>query len=307
MTSAWLVVLNWNGRDDTLALLATLARADLPETTILVVDNGSTDGTLEAVREAFPSVRTLQTGANLGFAGGNNCGIRFCLRQGAEVIGVLNNDTLVAPDFWPPLVSVAAAGHTAVCPDIRYADDPDRSWFFGAEFSHSAGIPLHLQAAEQPARCGLPASALLTGCCLVADAATWRTVGGFDERLFLTFEDSDWCMRARRNDVALLLQPASRITHKVSRSFRGMQDSLALYYYSRNGAVFAQRWFGIRAVARFATKMVLAGGLRQLRRDPRRGWRPFFFRCAGLSAAALGQRGPAGHWIQKLSIVGRRR
>lgn len=306
MTTAWLVVLNWNGRDDTLELLASLARAELPETTVLVVDNGSTDGTLEAVHAAFPSVRTLQTGANLGFAGGNNRGIDLALQHGADVIGVLNNDTFVAPDFWRPLVSVAVTGKTAVCPDIRYADDPERSWFFGARFSHSAGTPLHLQPGEEPARSGLPSSEFLTGCCMVADAATWRAVEGFDERLFLTFEDSDWCMRARRKGVSLLLQPASVITHKVSRSFRGMEDGLGLFYYSRNGAIFAQRWFGSRAALRFATATVLANVLRRLRRDPRGGWRPLLVGCAGLSAAVLGRRGPAGRWIRALAGPPRR-
>src|SRR4051794_36247953 len=111
--AAWLVVVNWNGKEDTLALLASLSAAELADTNVLVVDNDSADGSLDAVAAEHPWVRTLQTGSNLGFAGGNNRGIAFAREQGADVIGILNNDTMVQPDFWPPLVEVASRRRTA--------------------------------------------------------------------------------------------------------------------------------------------------------------------------------------------------
>jgi GT2 family glycosyltransferase len=103
----WVIVLNWNGRADTLELLASLSGEPA---TVLVVDNGSTDATLEAVHERFPQVRTLQTGANLGYAGGNNAGINYALAEGADVIAVLNNDTLVDSGFLDPLLHSLDAG-----------------------------------------------------------------------------------------------------------------------------------------------------------------------------------------------------
>jgi hypothetical protein len=305
--NSWLVVLTWNGRDDTLELLDSLTRANLTNTTVLVVDNASADGTLDEVRAAHPWVRTLQTGSNLGYAGGNNRGVELALSEGAEVIGVLNNDTLVAEDFWDPLVSVALRGDTAVCPDIRYADAPSESWFFGATFAQDIGVARHLRADEQPPRIGLPPSDLLTGCCLVASAQTWRAVGGFDEGMFLIFEDSDWSMRARTRRVQLVLQPASRIEHKVSRSFQGLQSGLGLYYYSRNGAVFAHRWFGARATARFAVRTVLAEGIRELRRDRIAAIRPLLLRCMALLAASARRRGPAGLLVRAIALSRRRR
>lgn len=301
MTNAWLVILNWNGRADTLELLSSLSEADLPNTTVLVVDNGSSDGTIEAVRATHPWVKTLQTGNNLGFAGGNNSGINFAQQHGADVIGILNNDTLVARDFWPPLVSVANQDATAVSPDIRYAKEPDRSWFYGGVSSRTEGWARHLQDNEQLDRQGLKRTEILTGCCLVASTETWREVGGFDESLFLIFEDSDWSMRAREKGVDLVLQPLSRIEHKVSRSFQGPQSELGLYYFCRNGTIFASRWLGPAATLRFCQR-VFRDGIRAIRREGRVAARPLLVRCIAVCAAAGGRRGPAGPLVRRIAI-----
>jgi len=262
--NSWLVVLNWNGRSDTLALLESLDEAQLPGTTVLVVDNGSSDGTLDAVEQEHPWVRTLQTGANLGYAGGNNRGIQLALDEGAEVIGVLNNDTLVAPGFWPPLVAAAARRDRAVSPDIRYADRQDQSWYYGAVLDDAQGWPRHLQAAEQPPRDqGCVSTEVLTGCCFAAHSEVWRTVGLFDEGMFLIFEDSDWSMRARRFGYQLTLEPASVIHHKVSRSFAAAGNGIGLFYFCRNGLVFARRWLGLRAWWTFMLRMVLPLSVRR--------------------------------------------
>jgi GT2 family glycosyltransferase len=302
VTRSWLIVLNWNGRRDTLELLDSLARADLPDTTVLVVDNGSVDGTLQAVQELHPWVEMLQTGRNLGFAGGNNRGIDYARSKGADVIGVLNNDTVVDEKFWPPLVEVARRSRTAVSPDIRFADDPARSWFFGGVCSAAEGWPRHLQPHEQPPRSGLVPSEILTGCCMVADAQTWQDVGGFAEDYFLIFEDADWSKRAAALNVDLLVEPRSRIQHKVSRSFRGPQGGLGGFYYARNGTVFARRWLGRRAALRFAVRKVLADNARGVHRDGRRGLRALLVSAVGIFAAFGSRRGVAGHWVTRLAV-----
>ncbi|WP_375493130.1 glycosyltransferase family 2 protein [uncultured Jatrophihabitans sp.] len=290
MSGTWIVVLNWNGRDDTLELLDTLAGEPA---TVLVVDNGSFDGTLEAVRERHPEVHTLQTGANLGYAGGNNVGITQALAADADIVAVLNNDTLVEPGFLTPLVEIAADGAAAVSPDIRYADEPEVSWFRGSRIDLRDGWPQHLPPADQPpAAAGPFASPVLTGCCVVASAQTWRRVGLFDDGMFLMFEDSDWSRRAADAGVDLIVAPRSRIRHKVSRSFTGEASVLGTYYFARNGAVFAARHLGVRGTARFVVRRVLRSTLGELR-DPAR--RPFALMAyLGLLAALTRRRGPAG-------------
>ena len=290
-TSTWLVVLNWHGREDTLELLEGLVAEPA---TILVVDNGSYDGTLEAVEQRFPSVRTLQTDANLGYAGGNNVGIELALAAGADVVGVLNNDTLVEPAFLAPLLAVLATHpRSAVSPDIRYASEPDVSWFRGSFIDDHTGWPQHLPPERQPSVDGGPfTSPVLTGCCIVAGAEVSRSVGGFDDGMFLIFEDSDWSRRAVSHGVELLVVPASRIRHKVSRSFTGLSGALGTYYFARNGTVFAWRHLGAIATLRFLWHAVARPDARQLVVS-RRHRLLKVIAAWGVLHAALGRRGPA--------------
>lgn len=291
MSGCWLVVLTWHGREDTLRLLPGLLAEPA---TVLVVDNGSGDGVLEAVRERHPAAHTLQTGANLGYAGGMNRGVRHALDHGASVVGVLNNDTTVEPGFLAPLLDALDGPPRAVSPDIRYLDDPAESWFRGARVEDAR--PVHVTG-----RGPLPdrpfASDFLTGCALLAPAAVWRRVGPFDERLFLIFEDGDWSARARAAGVELLVVPRSRIAHGVSRSFTGTAGALGGYYFARNGTVFAWRHLGRRAALRFAAEHVLRPALRDVR--ARRG--SVLLPLLGVLAAAGGRRGRAGRFVTALA------
>lgn len=298
----WIVVLTWNGREDTLACLASLRGS---AATVLVVDNGSADGTVAAVRETHPWAQILENGDNLGYAGGNNVGIRCALDRGARVIGVLNNDTEVDPGWLDPLVAaIEAPGRRAVSPDIRYFDDPATSWFRGGTVDPTSAWPRHLTPNEQPPSDGHPhPTPLLTGCCLFATSETWRAVGLFDEGLFLTFEDSDWSMRATKLGAELLIVSASTIRHRVSRSFRGNAGLLGSYYFARNGTVFAYRHLGPGNAVRFAMNQIIAPTVRDLL--SRRTMAPAVMRLLGLAAALTGRRGPAGLVAQR--VAGRTR
>ncbi|MGH9105827.1 MAG: glycosyltransferase family 2 protein [Acidimicrobiales bacterium] len=300
MSDTWLVVVNWNNAEDTLGLLSSLQAADLQGTAVLLVDNGSSDGSVERVEALHPWVTTLQTGRNLGFAGGSNRGITFALDKGASVVGVLNNDTTVEPDFWPPLVSLALSGPVAVSPDIRYQTDPAKSWFYGGTARPYEGFPRHLQEPEQPSRGAPQESELVTGCCFVASRETWKAVGLFDERYFLIFEDSDWSMRARSRGTRLMLEPSSRIYHGVSRSFRGSALATSRYYYSRNGLLFARRWLGTRGAVAFAVKTGREA-LTDLRHAGPQGLRYATLRLMGLGAVTARAYGPAGGLVTLLA------
>lgn len=265
----WLVVLTWNGRTDTLALLASLAEHVVPHhehLTVLVVDNGSADQTLEAVTTEHPWAAQIQTGRNLGYAGGNNAGIAEALAGGADVIAVLNNDTQVNGNFLAPLLAALDTDPPAVVsPDIRYFHDPGTSWFRGGTVD--GWNFRHLQVGEWPV--GSFETDWLSGCCLVATAETWRTVGLFNPWLFLTFEDVDWSMRARAAGVRLIVVPDAVLEHRVSSTINAMASTAATFYWSRNGIAITRRYLGRRLAMEFAFHEVVRPALRDLAKGNR--------------------------------------
>jgi GT2 family glycosyltransferase len=293
VTGCWVIVLTWNGKDDTLELLADLSAAVGPDDRVLVVDNASDDGTLEAIHGAFPTVLTLQTGDNLGYAGGNNRGLHVALTEGPSHICVLNNDTRVEPGFLEPLISVASTLRAAVSPDIRYDDGRDGSWFRGGVIDTRSGCARHLFGAEQVPDAEPFTTEIITGCCIVASAEVWREVGGFDESLYLTFEDSDWSCRARAVGVSLMVVPASIIVHKVSRSFTGVAAPLGTYYFTRNGFRFAGKWIGRRGQLAFLKSWVVLPVLRGIKRRSL-GPGDVIMRLVGAAAGVTGRGGSAG-------------
>jgi GT2 family glycosyltransferase len=303
------VVLNYHGYADTLPCVASVVDGS-PEVEVLVVDNGSWDGTLDAVRRRWPRVEVDQSPENLGFAGGMNRGVEWALARGASTVTVLNNDTVVPPGALASLARTAADG-VAVSPEVRYAAN-GRVWFGGGVVDPGTGLARHLSDAE--IALSFPASGprvveTLAGCCVTAPAQVWRTVGGFDERYFLIFEDADWSMRARARGVQLLVDPSVQIQHAVSASFTEDRALLGLYYYARNGLLFGSRWRrhtgrgDNRTAARFLRRHVVPEVTGAWRRRDLRG----ALTRQGLLALAVadhvaGRYGRAPAWLERQAV-----
>ena len=241
-----IVVLNWNGRDDTLACLASLQHLTYPNFRVHVVDNGSSDDSVSAIRRQHPEVDIVQTGANLGFAGGNNVGIRRALEAGAVYMLLLNNDTVVDPGLLEAFVA-AAQRHpdaAAFSGKIYFFDHPRRVWYAGARWdSHRTSF---LQIGEGIEDAGQAFSegeetAYACGCAFFVSAKKLGEVGLLDEDFFLYFEETDWCYRARRRGYPSRFVPEARLWHKVSVSFGGERSPLALYFLTRNRLLWARR------------------------------------------------------------------
>lgn len=245
-TPVAIVVLNWNGATDTIICLKSLEALTYANFRVIVVDNGSTDGSVPAIRAAFPSVELIETGRNLGFAGGNNVGIRYALDRGADYVLLLNNDTEVERSLLDALVAAACrfpeAG--AFSGKIYFHADPHRIWYAGARWN------------EQTLRFDLVGEGLIDdgnhfshtsetayacGCALFLPAARLREIGLLDEDFFLYFEETDWCYRARAAGHPSIFVPEARLWHKVSVSFGGEGSPLALYFITRNRLLWARR------------------------------------------------------------------
>ncbi|RPH33050.1 glycosyltransferase family 2 protein [bacterium] len=219
------IVVNWNGRDITLECLHSLSALTYPRADLIVVDNGSSDGSVEAIRARYPDVTLLTMPENLRFAGGNNAGMREALARGADMVLLLNNDTVVDAEFLTRLVARMEANpsYGMVAPKIFYFGQPDRLWFAGGTISMWAGTMRHIGIREVD--CGqydtVREIGYASGCCILVRAEVIRKIGMLDESYHMYTEDADWSMRARRGGYALVFEPAARVWHKLSVSAGG--------------------------------------------------------------------------------------
>lgn len=233
-----IVVLNWNGYKDTAECVQSLRKAVYPALETIVVDNGSTDGSFNALKRRFPSgVRFIGTGRNLGFAGGCNTGIRTALENGADYVLLLNNDTVVAPDFVSELVAAAEGEPRAgiLCSKVYFHDRPDVIWYAGAYFNELLGWGRHLGFNRKDAGdSGTMETGRPTGCAMMVTRELCETTGLFDEDYFCYAEDLDWGMRAKKAGFKVLYVPSSKVWHKISASSGSVGAAAPLYYSTRN-------------------------------------------------------------------------
>ncbi len=234
----YIIVLTWNGWDDTRECILSLQGIVNEETRVLLVDNGSSDGTREKTRRIFPWIELMETGTNLGFPGGNNVGIREALLRGAEFIILLNNDTVVDKDFARELLSVAMREKNIgmATSKIYFYDQPEKIWFAGGDISRWTGRSRHAGYGlvdrgqfDDVEDIGRPC-----GCSLLVTRRFIEDVGLMNEDLFLYGEEIDWAFRAREKGYRCVLAPRSKVWHKWAAGTGGARSGAYLYYSVRN-------------------------------------------------------------------------
>lgn len=238
-----IIVLTWNQRDLTLDCLASLKAMHYPVDRLLliVVDNGSADGTAQAIRERYPDVVVLENGENLGFAEGNNIGIRYAMEHGAEYVMLLNNDTVVDTTMLTNLLDISESDPTIgiVGPKMLYFEPPDVIWSAGNRIDWATGGLIRLQAEQlDNAADETPADVdYITGCGICLRRAVIEQVGMLDPRFFIYYEESDWCLRAQQAGWRVVYVPQARLWHKVSAAM-GTASPATDYYMARNVLLF---------------------------------------------------------------------
>lgn len=241
------VVLSWNGREDTLRCLQSLLDVDDASLRVVCVDNGSHDGSPEAVRERFPQVELIEAGANLGYSGGNNLGIRRALEQGAGWVVLVNNDATVAPDAIDGFREAARVRPRAgiLAGKVYFADRPSTIWFAGQrvrELLGYSGRPRGYGRSDGPRYERVVETDRAVGALMAISRAAIDAVGLLDEDLFAYVEDVDWALRVRDAGFEVVFAPHARAWHGVSASTGGERASThTLYYGTRNTVVVLER------------------------------------------------------------------
>ena len=250
------VVLNYNGLEQTLACLESLAASDWPGLTVLVVDNDSEDDPSVAVTSRF-GAEVIRNDVNLGFAGGMNVGLRRARELGADYVLLLNNDTVVDPAMARILVTTAAARPDAgiVSPLVLYRDMPGLVASAGLRFDpHRAyqGRPLAMGQRDDGRLSGVRVVDASPGTAMLVPTAALDAVGALDERLFLYLEDVDWSLRMRAHGLRVYMALDARLFHGVAQASGGEYSPLIAYYMARNTFVVCARHGPLRRHRRLA-------------------------------------------------------
>lgn len=280
------VLVNWKGAGDTLETLASLDRVVGVDLWPIVVDNGSPDDSVARLRAARPELEIVETGSNLGFAGGNLVGIRHAL--GDPAVGwvlLLNTDVEVAPDFLAPLLAacrdpaVGAAG-----PKIFYAEPRDRLWAAGGHLRVRETVTAEWGRGELDGPRWNQARDVtyLTTCCLLIPRDVLLRVGPLDPAYFINVDDADWCRRAARAGYRLRYVPESVIWHKVAAATAGHYTPLKTFHTGRSNAIYARRHLGPWGLTRFLAANLLSFPLALLREWPRGNTRSVRAKAKGL-------------------------
>lgn len=241
----YIILVNYNGIEDTIECLNSLKNIDYMDYKIIVVDNASSDNSLKILSELTDNqLIILNTSKNLGFAGGNNIGIQYAVSNGAEYILLLNNDTLVSADFLSRLMNCAKKQkHNAVLsPKIMYEDNRRKIWYAGGSFNNKLSRITHMGMNETDfEKYNLTKEvSFISGCCMLIPVEAISKIGLMDEDFFLYCEDLDFCCRLIKSGYRLVYCPASVIYHKVSAS-TGKQSGATTYYTVRNKFYIIQR------------------------------------------------------------------
>lgn len=240
-----IILLNYNGYKDTIECIKSLKNISYKNLDIIIVDNNSTDYSEKIILEFIKNdknIKFIQTYKNLGFSGGNNIGIKLSLEKKSDYICLLNNDTVVEPDFLEPLIDIMEKDKSIgiTSGKIMYYDEPTKIWCAGGYIDEIKACGYHYGRDEidngkfdnNREVTDLP------GCLQLIRAEVFEKIGLYEEKYFLYMEDTDFCYRANKAGYKLIYVSSSKIYHKVSSSTGGQNSPTHLYYMARNRLLF---------------------------------------------------------------------
>ncbi|MFQ5472790.1 MAG: glycosyltransferase family 2 protein [Dehalococcoidia bacterium] len=238
------VILNWNGIADTRECLESLKSVSYPHMRIILVDNGSENDEAGKLDSEFGEMAELiRSDENLGFAGGANLGIRQAMDDGAEYVLLLNNDTIVDPEFLSRMVDSVRPlpDFAAACPTAYFHGQRDVIYSTGGSVSLWRGSARQIGRGKRmrAGRAKIVERDYADGVCMLMSRAAIGEVGLLDEDYFSYWEETDWCARAREIGLKCYYVPDATVWHKAARSRE--PDAGFQYLYRRNALMFVRK------------------------------------------------------------------
>ncbi|MFT4855817.1 MAG: GT2 family glycosyltransferase [Algoriphagus sp.] len=241
--SVAIILVNWNGAQFSIDCLHSLRKLDFPDFGIFLVDNASDNHEGEELKAEFPEIILIQSSTNLGFAGGNNLGIRKALELGYSHLMLLNNDTVVAPNFLQVMMSQFEKSPSlgVVQPLIYWMKDRNQIWNAGGKWDPTLGRAIPLRELKNGKKVVPKIQNIdwATGCCMLIKREAILQVGLLNEQFFTYFEDVEWSLRFREKGFEIALAPKAFIYHEAGASSKkkheeGTLSPRVFYYHVRN-------------------------------------------------------------------------
>ncbi len=230
------VILNTNKKSDTLECLDTLICNSYPNQKAIVLDNHSTDGSVAAIRAAYPDVQVIELEKNQGYAGNNNVGIEAALKQGADWVFVLNEDITLHPECVRNLVEVGEQDPQIgiLGPLVYHHNEPNVIQSAGGMLGkYWQSIHLGKDEPDQGQYDQPHSVEWISGCAILVRRAAIEQAGMLDPNYFIYWEETEWCIRISRAGWKVMNVPHAKIWHKgVQRDYQPKPSFT--YYGTRN-------------------------------------------------------------------------
>lgn len=245
--SVFLLILTWNDKASVLECLESILNIDYDNLRVVVIDNGSEDGTQEALKSVYGDrIKLIENGKNLRFSRGNNAGIEYALREKADYLMLLNNDIVVDPKMVRALVNVAEGDPSIgiLGPKIYYYEPKDQLWFAGGSVSMFTGLCKHIgiRETDNGQYDEIKECDYVTGCALLIKRKVVEEIGLLDPVYLAYYEDSDWCWRARLAGYRSVYVPEGKLWHKISISTGGQFTWYKIRNRIRSSFIFFLRY-----------------------------------------------------------------
>jgi hypothetical protein len=237
------IVLNWNEPEQTIKCIASLKEQTYDNLHICLVDNNSTDESVDRIQQKFPDIDYRNASKNLGFAGGMNLGITESVNSGAEYTWILNNDIIIDEvDTLERLVSILSLYNAdIVTPTIL--NQKGETWFEQGEISRWTGSSSHISGNQDSLDNEILINDYIPFCAALFDTSIFTKIGMLAEDYFMYYEDVDYCYRVSHTHNNLIVTATDvSVTHEVSSSSDGALGQLQTYYVYRNQLRFIKKF-----------------------------------------------------------------
>ena len=267
----FIIILNYNGKETILQCLKSVFVSDYPNFEVVVIDNNSGDGSFEMAKENFSRAHFIKNEKNLGFAAGNNIGIRFALEKMADYIFLLNNDAAVFKNTLSELIKITQKQESekiGIFSPVIFKGDSKDTWFAGGKINWIRMRAEHATYNLQPTTHNLQhktwnedkinklrTTDYITGCAMLIKKEVFKKIGLLDENFFLYYEDADFCVRAKKEGFKSAVVAGAKVKHyeKSEESKKAKTYWLVvsgIYFFQKNSPWFLKPWIAVYLMMR---------------------------------------------------------